>query len=536
MRGINATPKRTARRSRSTVLPSHPWDAPGLSRAERVIRFVNSLPCTQGPLAGTILKLRPWQLKFIKAVYRCDKQGNRTVRTAVLSVARKNGKTQMAAALCLAHLSGPESELRGETYSVACTKDQAGRIFNEMVAIITRIPWLNERINVVRFRRELEDMVNGSTFRVLSADVAPVHGLSPSFVCYDELAQVPNRELYDALSTALGGRAQPLMLVISTQAASDIAPMSELVDYGLRIERGEIKDAGFHLTLYTAPAEAEPWKLATWRLANPALNDFRSLEDVKRLALLGQRVPSSAMSFRRYVLNQRVDASAPFLNMALWKANSTSACDIRDLRGRPCYAGLDLGASKDMTALTLVFDDGVGAFDVLPFCWLPGDTLTEREDEDAMPYRLWRDEGYLLTFPGRATDPKAVATKIAELHGIFHIRQLAFDRWRIEDIKRELDAIGCNVELTPFGQGYKDLSPAVDRLERLVEEGKLRHDGHPVLTMAAANAKVEMDAAGNRKLSKRKSTGRIDPLLALTMAIGVAARPGPVIDVSALIG
>jgi phage terminase large subunit-like protein len=167
---------------------------------------------------------------------------------------------------------------------------------------------------------------------------------------------------------------------------------------------------------------------------------------------------------------------------------------------------------------------------------LPGDTLTEREDEDNMPYRLWRDEGFLLTFPGRATDPKAVAMKIAELHGLCRIKALAFDRWRIEDIKRELDAIGCNVELVPFGQGFKDLSPAVDVLERLVEQGKLRHDGHPALTMAAANAKVEMDAAGNRKLSKRKSTGRIDPLLALTMAIGVATRPGPVIDVSALIG
>ena len=405
-----------------------------------------------------------------------------------------------------------------------------------MVAVITRISWLNERINIVRFRRELEDMDNGSTFRVLSADVAPVLGLSPSFICYDELGQAPNRALYDALGTALGGRAQPLMLVISTQAATDIAPMSELVDYGLRIKRGEIKDPGFHLTLYTAPPESDPWKYATWKLANPALGDFRSLEDVKRLALLGQRMPASAMSFRNYILNQRVDASAPFLNMMLWEANSVNACDIRDLKGRPCYAGLDLGATKDLTALVLVFADHDGGFDVIPFCWLPGETLTEREDEDNMPYRMWAQDGHLLTFPGRATDPKAVAMKIAELHGMCRIQALAFDRWRIEDIKRELDAIGCSVELVPFGQGFKDLSPAVDVLERLVEQGKLRHDGHPVLKMAAANCRVEMDSAGNRKLSKRKSTGRIDPIVATCMAIGIAARPAPVIDVSALIG
>jgi phage terminase large subunit-like protein len=222
--------------------------------------------------------------------------------------------------------------------------------------------------------------------------------------------------------------------------------------------------------------------------------------------------------------------------MMLWEENSANQYDIRDLKGRPCYAGLDLGATKDMTALVLVFADDDGGFDVVPFCWLPGETLTEREDEDSMPYRLWRDEGYLLTFPGRATDPKAVATKIAELHGMCKIKALAFDRWRIEDIKRELDAIGCNIELVPFGQGFKDLSPAVDVFERLVEQGKLRHDGHPVLKMAAANCRVEMDSAGNRKLSKRKSTGRIDPIVATCMAIGISARPAPVIDVQALIG
>jgi phage terminase large subunit-like protein len=537
MRGISATPKRISKRRRAPALSQqHPWDAPGLSRAERVIRFINSLPCTQGPLAGTKLKLRPWQTKFIKAVYRTDKHGKRAVRTAVLSVGRKNGKTQLAAALCLCALSGPEAEPRGECYSVACTRFQAGRVFAEMVAIITRTPWLDQRINIIRFRKELEDMENGSTFAVLAADVAPVHGLSPSFVCYDELAQVPNRGLYDALGTALGGRAQPLMLVISTQAARDEAPMSELIDYGLRIERGEIQDPGFHLTLYTAPSEADPWKLATWKLANPALGDFRSLEDVKRLSLQAQRMPSAEMSFRNLILNQRCDTTAQFIDMRSWSLCGEDGIDLSGLKGRQCYAGLDLGATKDMTALVLVFIGDEGEYVAIPHCWLPGETLQERMDEDNMPRAVWAKEGQLLTFPGRSTDPKAVALKIAELHGKYKIRKLAFDRWRIEDIKRELDAIGCSVELVPFGQGYKDLSPAVDFLERLVEEGKLLHGGHPVLAMAVTNAKVEVDAAGNRKLSKRKSNGRIDPLVALTMALGVAARPGPVFNPAAMIG
>ena len=360
--------------------------------------------------------------------------------------------------------------------------------------------------------------------------------VSPSFVCYDELAQVPSRALYDALGTALGGRAQPLMVVISTQAATDTAPMSELIDYGLRIERGEISDPGFHLTFYTAPPEFYPWKVATWRKANPALGDFRSLEDVQTLARRAQRMPSSEMSFRNLILNQRVDATARFVDMVAWKACGEGVYDVHNLKGRPCYAGLDLGATKDMTALVLVFAGDAGEFYVAPFCWLPGEPLQELEDADrSAPYRLWAQQGKLLTFPGRSTDPKVVALKIAELHGLYNIRALAFDRWRIEDIKRELSAIGCNVELVPFGQGYRDLSPAVDALERLIDDGKLCHGGHPVLTMAAANAKVELDAAGNRKLSKRRSTGRIDPLIALTMALGIAARPAPAFDVNALI-
>jgi phage terminase large subunit-like protein len=537
MRGVNATPKR---RNRSNPSPSaspeqHPWDAPGLSRAERIVRFVNSLPCTAGPLAGKPLKLRPWQVRFIRAVYRTDKAGNRQVRTAVLSVARKNGKTQLAAALCLCALSGPEAEPRGECYAVACTRFQAGRVFNEMVAIITKTPWLNERINIVRFRKELEDQVNGSTFDVLSADVAPAHGLSPSFVCYDELAQVPSRALYDALSTALGGRAQPLMMVISTQAARDEAPMSELVDYGLRVQRGEVVDSGFHLTLYTVPPDDNPWKLVTWKKANPALGDFRSLEDVKRLALQAQRMPAAEMSFRNLILNQRCDATAQFINAAAWKG-CDGEVDIASLKGRPCYAGLDLGATKDLTALILAFGDTNTGFDILPYCWLPSETLQERADEDRMPYLVWAHQGHLLTFPGRTSDPKAVALKIAELHGRYNIQALAFDRWRIEDLKRELNAIGCNVPLTPFGQGFKDQSPAVDTLEQMVEQGKIRHGQHPVLAMAVTNAKAETDAAGNRKLSKRRSVGRIDPVVALTMALGIAKRPTPAFDPMTMIG
>jgi phage terminase large subunit-like protein len=254
---------------------------------------------------------------------------------------------------------------------------------------------------------------------------------------------------------------------------------------------------------------------------------------VRRLALQAQRMPAAEASFKNLILTMRCEATSQFLTMSSWKACGGEV-DLANLQGRPCFAGLDLGVTRDMSALVLVFAGDNRSFDVLPFCWLPA--LEARADADRMPYGLWGQQGHLLTFPGRSTDPQVIAMKIAELHGRYQIRALAFDRWRVEDVRRELDAVGCSVPLIPWGQGWKDMAPAVDVLERLVEEGKLRHGNHPVLTMAAGNAKIEFDAAHNRKISKRYSTGRVDPLVALCMALGVASPPGVVVDIEALIG
>lgn len=525
LRGPGAKPIKSASKRRSSASDVQPWALPGLSRAERVIRFVETLPCTSGPLAGTQFKLRPWQKRFVRSVYGVDRWGNRKVRTAVLSMGRANGKTTLAACLALAHIAGPESESRGEVYSAANDRWQASRIFNEICAIVERVGWLAARITVRRFTKELEDIGGtGTLYAALSRESGTKHGLSPTCVIYDELGQTEGRDLLDALDTALGKRESPLLLVISTQAARDEAPLSQLIDYGLRIARGEVTDPSFHLTFYSAPEDADPWAPATWRIANPALADFRSLADVKRLALQAQRMPAAEASFRNLILNQRVDTTQQFLNATSWTACGEGFDNVKTFRGRPCFAGLDLGATKDLTALVLIFAGDDGEYDVVPYCWLPGETLQEREDEDHMPYRSWAKAGQLLTFDGRTTDPKVVALKIAELHGKYGIQALGYDRWRVEDLRRELDAIGCDVPLIPFGQGFRDMSPAVDKLEQLVEERKLRHGNHPLLTMAAGNAKVETDAVKNRKLSKKRSQGRIDPLVALVMALGVATR------------
>jgi phage terminase large subunit-like protein len=308
--GLAGPHRKTIKRTSMGRLPPssgpHPWERPGLSPAAKVIAFIETLPVTAGPLAGSLFKLRPWQKRFIRAIYATDKQGRRKVRTGVLSMGRGNGKTTLAAMLGLCHLAGPLAERRGEVYSAANDRFQAARIFNEMAAIIERVPWLDDRVSIKRFTKELED-VGGteSIYAALSRESGTKMGVAPSVVIYDELGQSEGRDLLDALDTAMGKRAEALMIIISTQAARDEAPLSQLIDYGLRIHRREIIDPSFHLTLYTAPAEADPWMRSTWKLANPALGDFRSLEDAKRLALQAQRMPAAEASFRNLILNQR---------------------------------------------------------------------------------------------------------------------------------------------------------------------------------------------------------------------------------------
>lgn len=528
-RGIGARKVESAHdASRPSLFAAHdlpskrlPWEAAGLSRAGRVIAFVESLEITAGKLAGQPFRLRGWQREIIERIYAVDEDGNRPVRTAVLSFGRKNGKTALSAALALCHLAGPEAETRGEVYSAANDRFQAGKLFNEMVAMIDRHADLKSRINIKSFSKELQDARTGSVFAALSSDAGTKMGLSPSCVIYDELGQASSRDLFDALDTAMGAREDPLMMVISTQAATETAPLSVLIDYGLQVQAGAVDDPSFALFLYAAPHDADPWASETWALANPALGDFCSLPEVERQASQARRMPAKENAFRNLILNQRVSGERQFMTASEWMANA-EAPDLESLKGRECYAGLDLSAVRDLTALVLTFPRDDGRMDVVPYFWLPADALGEREDEDKVPYSMWSRSGHLLTTPGATIDPAFIAAKIADLAATFDLRAIAYDRWRIDTLKPHLAERNVTTELAPFGQGFKDMAPAVDQLERMIAERRLRHGGHPILTMCAANTVATADPAGNRKLDKQRSRGRIDGLVALAMALGAA--------------
>ena len=501
-----------------------PWEAEGLSRVERVISFLETLPITAGLLAGSTMKLLAYQRDFLRKVYRTDRKGRRIVRQAVLSIPRKGGKSSLAAGLCLCHLLGPEAEQRGQLYSAALDQAQASLVLNEMIAIIEATPWMLERVNIKRQVKEIHDLQNGSMYKALSAKVGSKMGLSASFVVYDEYGQSASRELYDALYTSMGARKEPLMLTISTQAATDAMPLSKLIDYGKKVESGEIKDKTFAMTFLAAPEDADIYDPKVWKACNPALGKFLSMDDFKAQAEMARHSPSLEPAFRNLRLNMRCSQQAAFVPQRLWKACSGFVPD-EDLTG-PCYGALDLSTRIDLTAFVVWWPE-CGA--VRTWCWLPEIGLAERAKEDSAPYTEWARSGDLLTTSGKTIDRRAVAKFVADACKKYQIKAVAYDRWRYAELERVMaDDLGidakADLHFVEWGQGYQDMAPAVNAFEAALVEGKLRHGGHPVLTMCASNGVVSMDPHGNRKLEKKQSRGRIDALQALVQACGIAER------------
>jgi phage terminase large subunit-like protein len=505
-----------------------PWKKRGLSRVERVIAFLESLPITKGVLAGKRMKLLAGQRRFIERVYGdVDRTGRRRIKIAIKSEPRGNGKTGLLAGLALCHLLGPECEPRGEIYSAAYNKLQAALIFAEMKAIVEAVPDFAYRVNVQRYGKILEVLEGdgaGSTFESLSADDKRAHGLSPSLWIFDEFAQSPNTDLLDNLRTAMGKRSESLGVIISTQAANDQHPLSQMIDDGLAGTEPSV-----YVQLAAAPEDADPFSEATWRACNEALDVFLDLDELRSQAEQAKRLPAFQTKFRNLRLNQRTATNAPFILQDTWKSCGAAARPLQD--AVEVFGGLDLSAVNDLTALVLIGQvDGV--WQVESRFWLPGDDLVERSRLDRVPYDLWLRQGFIRVSPGKSVDYDFVVGELLEIFDIYPIRKIAFDRWNFRHFAQALARAGMAKDqiedkFSEFGQGYRSMSPALRQLESLLLDGKIAHGMNPVLTMCAMNATVMTDPAGNRKLIKSKHYGRIDGMVALAMAIGTVPQEAP---------
>jgi phage terminase large subunit-like protein len=502
------------------VKPARQRRQGGATRAERVIRWVEGLTITSGAYAGQKLRLRPWQRAMLQRVYAEGAGGRRPVRTAVISMGRKAGKSTLCAALALCHLVGPEAVPRGQVVSAAADRGQASIIYNELRAFALANQEIADRLVFRDFNKTVEDVETGSTFSALSADARKAHGLSPTVAICDEVAQWRGRDLLDALQTGQGAHAEPLLFAISTRSPDPDNPLEELIRYAQEVDDGTIEDPTFTSAIYSAPLDADPWAEETWHLANPDADEVR-IADIRVQAQKARRLPSMESAFRAYVLNQPVTPDERFIGPVDWDACAGEA----EARG-PCYGGLDLASgAADLTAFSLYWPE-TGALKVWAF--LPSAKLDEKAREDRAPYREWHGRGLVELIPGRAIDRPWLLTWIAQKVEGLELAGIACDRWGLADLQAVLDREGLHLPLKPHGAGYKDMSPALTAFEALVLDGKLRHGGNPLLRWALANAVVDMDPAGNRKLSKERARGRIDPLVAAATAVGIAAREPPV--------
>lgn len=481
-----------------------------MTRGERNAAWIQEYCLVpEGKLVGQPIVLRDWQKEIIRGIY------DTPTRKAVITFGRKNGKTALAACLLLLHLVGPEARPNSQLFSAAQSRDQAAILFSLAAKMVRMHPDLNSYVTVRDSGKQLHCPEIGTLYRALSAEASTAYGLSPVFVVHDELGQVkgPRSELYEALETATAAQDDPLSIIISTQAPTDADLLSLLIE-----DAQGGKDKKTKVWLYTADEALDPFSEEAIRAANPAFGDFQNAEEVMAMAESARRLPAREAAYRNLVLNQRVNASNPLISKTVW-AGCSGEVDMSAFEEGPVYVGLDLSARNDLTALAMVAQKD-GVWHGLVEFFAPSVGVVERATRDRAPYDVWARDGYLTLTDTASVRYEDVAKRLVEITEQYPVATIAFDRWRIDVFKTEVERLGVELPLEPFGQGFKDMTPAIDEFETLLLNEKFRHGGNPLLTWCAANTIAVQDPAGNRKLDKAKSTGRIDGIVALVMAVG----------------
>jgi phage terminase large subunit-like protein len=431
--------------------------------------------------------------------------------------------------IVLAHLVGPEAKRNSQIRSGAQSRDQAAIVFNYAAKMVRMSPEIAPMVTIRDSVKELLCHVTGVHYKALSAEASTAHGQSPVLVIHDELGQVtgPRSDLYSALETAMGAHDEPMSLIISTQAPTDADLLSTLIDSAVAIN-----DERYKVFLDEVPADEEDiYNPKVWLLANPALGDFLSMAEMQSLADTAKRLPAQEASFRNLNLNQRVAAEDHFLAPAVWKLNN-AVSDFSVLQVGDVYIGADLSSTQDLTSVIAgakALDTGKWHLKIWFF--LPKVGLKERAKRDRVPYDVWADKGLIHLTPGKSIDEDAVADVIKPVLMPLRIKQFGYDRWQFESLRKALARKSDTQPaweppfLQDFGQGFKSMTPALKEVERLALDGMLCHGDHPILRMCAENCRVVTDDAGNRKLTKRRSIGRIDGMVALTTMIGASIAP-----------
>nr|DAZ33508.1 MAG TPA: Terminase large subunit [Caudoviricetes sp.] len=496
------------------------------SAADYAVAFIENLCHTKGTWAGKPFELIDWQEQIIRDLFGTLKpNGYRQFNTAYIEIPKKQGKSELAAAVALLLTCG-DGEERAEVYGCAADRQQAAIVFDVAADMVRMCSALSKRVKILASQKRLIYTPTNSFYQVLSAEAYSKHGFNIHGVVFDELHTQPNRKLFDVMTKGSGdARMQPLYFLITTAGTDTHSICYETHQKAKDIIEGRKIDPTFYPVIYGAD-ESDDWTdPKVWKKANPSLDITVGIDKVKAACESAKQNPGEENAFRQLRLNQWVKQAVRWMPMEKWD-KCAFAVDEDELEGRVCYGGLDLSSTTDITAFVLVFPplDEDDKYIILPYFWIPEDNLTLRVNRDHVPYDVWERQGYLQTTEGNVVHYSFIEKFIERLGERFNIREIAFDRWGAVQMVQNLESMGFTV--VPFGQGFKDMSPPTKELMKLVLEQKIAHGGHPVLRWNMDNIFIRTDPAGNIKADKEKSTEKIDGAVATIMALDRAIRCG----------
>ena len=437
----------------------------------------------------------------------------------------KTHNSELAAAIAL-YLLYADNEPSAEVYGAACDRNQASIVFDVARQMVEMSPALLRRSKIRSAGKRIINYRNAGFYQVLSAETGTKHGLNVSGLVFDEIHAQPNRKLYDVLTKGSGdAREQPLFFIITTAGNDKNSICYELHTKALDLMQGRKKDYTFYPVVYGLEADEDWTDEANWYKANPSLGHTIKIERVREAYQNAIENPAEENVFKQLRLNIWTSASIRWIPEQVYDKGNIPI-DLDSLRGRMCYGGLDLSSTSDITALVLAFpprnDDE--KYILLPFFWLPEDTLELRCRRDHVLYDVWQKQGFIQTTEGNVIHYGFIEKFIERLGETYNIREIAYDRWNATQMVQNLEDMGFT--MVPFGQGFKDMSPPSKELFKLLMEGNIIHGGNPVLKWMAGNVVMRQDPAGNIKPDKEKSVEKIDGIVASIMALDRCIRNG----------
>ena len=498
------------------MLPTSHYDK---AKADRAVKFIENLCHTKGKWAGKRFWLLPWQEQLIRDIFGIVKpDGYRQFRTAFVEICKKVGKSELAAAVAL-YLLYADNEPSAEVYGAAADRQQASIVFDVAKQMVEMSPALLKRSKLMTATKRIVNYGNSGYYQVLSAEVGGKHGFSVSGLVFDEIHTQPNRQLYDVLTKGSSdARQNPLHFIITTAGTDRHSIAYELHTKAVDILEGRRVDPTFYPVVYGLKDDEDWEDEANWYKVNPSLGytvDIERLRDAYREA---KQNPADEVTFKWLRLNMWVSSTVAWIPDSIFMKGNEEI-DLAALEGRDCYGGLDLSSTGDITALVLMFPprDEDEKYILLPFFWVPEETIPQRVKAASVPYDIWEKQGYLLSTEGNLIHYDFIEKFINDLAEKYHIVEIAVDRWNATQMIQNLEGDGFT--MVPFGQGFASMSGPTKDFYRLLMEGQIIHGGHPVLRWMAGNVVVDTDPAGNIKVTKAKSKEKIDGIVAAIMAL-----------------